>query len=329
MTSLIRATVISGIDEVIREAGGDPVPILRRRGIDPSSVGDFDRFVGYDNAAGVMGDAARQLSLPEIGLRLGGRQSVQILGPVGVIFRNSATVGEALDGVCRFIDKIAPMDAARLERSQHAAVFTYDAILANSFHRSLMVEKSLSVAMGAFRWILGDDFVPFSVSFDHRRLSDTSAYEEVFGGRVQFEAAANAIQLPLRTLEQPVPGRDRAALELAEHYLAGIRPGLTVGEHVAEVTRQLLVVDNGTLADVARALALHPRVLQRRLAGEGLTFESILDGVRRSMAWDLAASGIPAGQIARELGYAEQSSFSRACRRWYGITPRELSAQAR
>lgn len=329
MSSLIRATVISGLQEVIREAGGDPSALLRARGVDPDSIEDFDRFVVYEGAAAVLGDAARQLSCPDLGLRLGQRQSVQILGPVGVIFRNAATVGDALDGLCRFVGRIAPMDTATLVRTPHEAIFTYDAILSNAFNRSQMIEKVMAVAMGTFRWILGADFVPLSVTFDHRNLAPPARYREVFGRPVDFEAEHNSIHLSLRTLEQPVPGRDAAALTLAEQYLVGIRPDLNIGEHVGEVTRRLLVVEHGTLIDVAKALGLHPRVLQRRLAEEGLTFEQVLDGVRRKMAWELAAAGIPAGQIARELGYAEQSSFSRACRRWYGESPRQLQARLR
>jgi len=68
-------------------------------------------------------------------------------------------------------------------------------------------------------------------------------------------------------------------------------------------------------------------VVQRRLAEAGTSFEEILDDVRRTMAGQLAATGMQAQQIATMLGYSEQSSYARACRRWYGESPRQLAAR--
>lgn len=72
---------------------------------------------------------------------------------------------------------------------------------------------------------------------------------------------------------------------------------------------------------MGKPMSLHPRVLQRRLAESGTSFEEILDDVRRDMAWDLSATGIQISRIATMLGYSETSSYTRACRRWYGESP--------
>ena len=58
-------------------------------------------------------------------------------------------------------------------------------------------------------------------------------------------------------------------------------------------------------------MSLHPRVLQRRLAESGTSFEEILDDVRREMAWQLSATGMQISQMAKMLGYYEQSSYAR------------------
>jgi AraC-like DNA-binding protein len=83
-------------------------------------------------------------------------------------------------------------------------------------------------------------------------------------------------------------------------------------------------MNRATLVAVAHEMAVHPRVLQRRLAESGASFEEILDDVRRAMSWQLSATSISISQIATMLGYSEQSSYVRACRRWYGESPRQL-----
>ena len=57
---------------------------------------------------------------------------------------------------------------------------------------------------------------------------------------------------------------------------------------------------------------------------ERQAFEAILDDVRRELAWELSATALQVSQISTMLGYAEQSSYARACRRWHALSPRQL-----
>ena len=83
------------------------------------------------------------------------------------------------------------------------------------------------------------------------------------------------------------------------------------------------------VAAIARSLRTHPRTLQRRLADEGATFEAILDDVRRVAAHRLVTqTDLPFTQVTAMVGLTEQSALSRAVRRWYGVTPRQLRSTA-
>ena len=70
---------------------------------------------------------------------------------------------------------------------------------------------------------------------------------------------------------------------------------------------------------------MHERTLQRRLGAHGLYFEKVIDQLRRMRAADyLPHTALPLSQVAALLGYREQSSFNRACRRWFDATPQEF-----
>lgn len=70
---------------------------------------------------------------------------------------------------------------------------------------------------------------------------------------------------------------------------------------------------------------MHPRTLQRRLAAEGQTFESILDDVRRRTALEvIVETDLPLCHVAALVGLAEQATLTRAVRRWCGLTPSAL-----
>jgi AraC-like DNA-binding protein len=74
--------------------------------------------------------------------------------------------------------------------------------------------------------------------------------------------------------------------------------------------------------DIATLLNLSVRALRRELAASGKTYKDMLDDTRRE--WALAYLGKPHGAIdaaAYLLGYSSTAGFSRAFRRWTGLSP--------
>jgi AraC-like DNA-binding protein len=71
----------------------------------------------------------------------------------------------------------------------------------------------------------------------------------------------------------------------------------------------------------ARILGVSPRTLQRRLDDGGVTFETLVDGLRRDLAIDGLRRGAMVTEVAMALGYSDTAHFTRAFRRWTGRTP--------
>ena len=93
---------------------------------------------------------------------------------------------------------------------------------------------------------------------------------------------------------------------------------------MADLARRLLKCSAEVIAD---QLAMHPRMLQRRLVSEGVRCQDIIERERRDEAARyLADARLHLSQIAGLLGYSEQSALNRSCRRWFGKTPRQYRA---
>lgn len=81
----------------------------------------------------------------------------------------------------------------------------------------------------------------------------------------------------------------------------------------------------GTKADIAALLSMHARTLQRRLRGDGSTFEAICEDVYKETTLRLLReTDIPLKQLAGALGYAEQSVLTRSCNRWFRTSPSRI-----
>lgn len=79
---------------------------------------------------------------------------------------------------------------------------------------------------------------------------------------------------------------------------------------------------------IARALGMSARNLQRHLAEEGTSFKALLNEARVSLAGHYVEEGrLSVTAVAFVLGFADTSTFSRAFKRWTGLSPRDYAAR--
>ena len=62
MSDLIRATNLWGFDQLVRQLGGDPLPLLERYHIPPEERRDDSSFLLYRNLAALFEDTAQTLN---------------------------------------------------------------------------------------------------------------------------------------------------------------------------------------------------------------------------------------------------------------------------
>lgn len=72
---------------------------------------------------------------------------------------------------------------------------------------------------------------------------------------------------------------------------------------------------------VARDLGYSRQTLYRRLKAEGVTYEQLLDGLRRRLALRFMREGLSVKDAAYRLGFSDPAAFSRAFKRWTGTSP--------
>ena len=93
--------------------------------------------------------------------------------------------------------------------------------------------------------------------------------------------------------------------------------GAPMIDRVRNALLELLPSGRGSIEDVARQLAMSRRTLQRRLQGEGTSFQIVLNGLREELANHyLQNSTMSGAEISYLLGFSDPNSFFRAFHAW-------------
>jgi len=332
MGSLIRATNLWGFTDLVRELGGDPEELLGRFNIPVAIEQDHDAFVSFRSAAHLVEVTAEELGCPDFALRLSRWQGLDILGPIAVIARNEQTVRDGLLAVARYLYIHSPALKLEIEPSTTGQDlnFNYEITEPGLAQLRQCYELSMANFSRIVGLLAGPDTHLGLVSLMHEQVGPMSSYEDTLACPVRFGQSRYTFQVPASLAAKPIDSADETTRRIATKYLESefVPVESTLADQVAALSRALLPVGHCTTEAIAEQLAMHPRTLQRRLAEDGVRCQDIIDVERQRQAVRyLAEPRLYLGQIARMLGFAEQSSLNRACLRWFGKTPRQYRAE--
>ena len=129
----------------------------------------------------------------------------------------------------------------------------------------------------------------------------------------------------MEAVDKILPGSHPQLAELNDQimieYLAKLDQDHISQKAKATIDDQL---PSGNVTDeiVARSLYMSSRKLQRQLKKAGTTFNTLLNEVRQDLAKKyLREEDTSMTEIAFLLGFSESSAFSRAFKRWTGVSP--------
>lgn len=326
----IRASILRGLPALITDLGGDGEGYLASYGIDERLPGQHDAFVSLHVVEKLIEDAAQRLGVPDLGLQMAARQDTHILGPLAIAMENSRTVGDALDCASRFLFVMSPA----LSHEVIADPMGNPGVLAIRYASSTgaISPQSIDYGIGLVHRVVtlvsgGGAYGLRSVRLPHPALAAEELYRHHFGAEVTFDCDHAALRVPRHLLTVPVVGGNELLRDIAVDFLESHfgHDDVPVTDLVSAILEGQPGSDRPDLAKVARLLSLHPRSLQRRLVAEGTSFKDLVDRARRDQAHKLVTTtDLSFAQVAAQLGMGEQSSLTRAVKRWFGTSPSEL-----
>lgn len=309
---------------LLQALGGDPHRIAREVRLDLAQLDDPEARIPISVAGRFLRDAANAVECPQFGLMVGLEGGFGALGVVGHLARHSPDVRSALRDVSDYLHHQESAGTTTLSVERDMAVLDYVLEGGDITGADELNDAAMGIGMAILRYMCGPAWHPTEVQLTRARPSDIGAFRRVLDARLRFGAERNAIVFPATWLEHKLQRADPGLHRILEEKLDSLDAvqGTDFVARVRAVARaQLLAADAGAAA-VARRLAISRRTLHRKLEAGGTTYERLLDETRYAIARQLLAnSNSPLLDVAVALGYANPGAFTRAFRRWSGMTP--------
>lgn len=259
------------------------------------------------------------------GLDLGATLDVATHGPAGLVAVTAPSLGGALDAVARYLTVRTPFVDLRVTRDRERYTLRVVEPCDLGRARVPLLEMVLLSLQATIESALGRRMHHATFVMPSARPAYWRRYDQVFHAPVAFTGAEAAVSLPAEWLELPCPLADTVLHRGTCARLESMRQRLA-GDFVdVQVARLLESGDDAGLSLGATAVRLRmsPRTLVRRLGRRNASYRELLDAHRRARAAELLAQAqLSVAEIADRLGYDEPTNFSRACRRWFGVSPR-------
>jgi AraC-like DNA-binding protein len=146
------------------------------------------------------------------------------------------------------------------------------------------------------------------------------------GVRLRFDAPSDSIVFDARLLALPMLTADRELhsilVEKAEQELERVPEVQSLSHRVRSVLLEELHAGYVDCVWVSSKLGLSRRSLSRHLKQERTSYTDILNSVRREVGRHLLVrTRLSVQEIATRLGYSLTGAFTRAFRRWEGMSP--------
>jgi len=315
-------------------AGLNPDQVYQAAGFNPSILENAGTRISADQFIKIWDALEENNPDPVLGLHLGEKI---FLFPGHIIFllmMNAPTLKDAIDIFCKYFNLLSDIVSPQFKQTKTLAEIIND-VHTEDYSASRHASEGLLAAYASVLNRISRNKIQFdSVYFTHEQPDDISEHQRIFNAPLFFNHSESKLVFEASYLRLPVILSNQTILKSLEKMAQSLQERIyPVGpwtEKVRQVILRKLNKKEVDIESIARELAVSIRNLQGQLEKEGVTYQRLLDQVRKEKAvYLLEEKNIPISEITFLLGYSEQSAFNRAFKRWMGFTPGQYRSRER
>jgi AraC-like DNA-binding protein len=323
---LVRAKYVYAYAAVLDRLGAPRWRLLERVGLSDRVLEDPEAIIPARQAWAFIESAALREGIDDLGL-VASDMSIQDYGEFSDRLLLVPNLNQALKAFCQLSLHEYSRADFYVAQSERSTWFCRGPIEGNDTEKKHVELHVLTMMIATVRLAAGPDWHPPIVLLQTKNASRVQQHHLLAHSTVRFDNRITAFEVPQHLLPKNLPTsaafEDTREYERLEHeFPVAIR----------QVVEGMLLEGVPRIASVAEAVGGSVRTLQRRLSDIDTTFSDIVEEAKmKSANRMISQSDCTLAEIAHGLGYSDQAHFTRAFRRWNGVSPgvfRRLKAQA-
>ncbi len=308
--------------------GLDTQALLDAAGLSHAMLADADARIPVESSDALWIRAYEAANDPHLALHAAEALPFGAYKVLDFITCNAPTIGEGLTRVLHYFPIVDARGSLSITRQDNAFRITMASsagpVPAPAQEYTFAALFLRSRASTNVDWPL--DRVDFAVEAP----PDTGEHERIFQCPVRFNRPRPELTISHDSWSLPVSGANAALFSVLDDHATRLLDEIATEQppsllhRVDAILQQELRGGDASAGHVAKQLGLGERTLQRRLREVDTTYVEVLARARKQMACEyLREPGVSLAEVAWLLGFAEQSSFTRAFKRWTGKPPGE------
>ena len=260
-----------------------------------------------------------------LGLKIGSVINPAAKGLLASWVSQANTLAEALTIFCDNIALMSPSESWTLSDEGDYCLLEFQ-LNTEKGYPVMAIERSLVAMVTWGRALCGVSFELERAEFAFARPVYNELYKDYFGHHLIFDSGYNRLTLSRHLLELPVLNGNeflKGLMAKAAGQVLAVKPSF--GEQVlSKIKKAYQAGEDISVESISHALSVSRQTLFRRLKKEECDFKGLLDQFKKERSLRLLHSDKHnITSVALSLGYKDSSSFTKAFKRWYGLTPKE------
>jgi len=310
------------------ELGGDIKLLAEQFSLPESKLNQPEGRISIPRYMRLGNTAIRIIDRPDIGLEMGKRVKIPLLGLTGFLAMTAKDVASACK-VMAFYERLSSTNCRGqstfyLEDGKGVASF-YSISPYNEFNL-FVVDTVLASQYRIIEWLCGRSGAVERVEVEFPEPEYGKRYEEFFQCPVIFAQERNALIIKQEALSWPLLQRDDNAFsnlkDICNLRLATVTKDRSLSEKVMDEISPLLEGQTPSIEQVADSIGMPPWTLRRKLQDDNTSFQALLNETRQGLAESyMKDTDLAIGEVAYLLGFSSPTAFQRAFKRWTDESP--------
>lgn len=308
--------------------------LFAKTGLNVGHLEDPQARISHRQRLAIYGNAKALAKRPGTALRAGSRQRISDYGIYGYALVSSPTFGQALTFCLDHVTLAGPsVEQISFRVEGQTAILQSHGVDALGELLPFAAEFWRSSMTSLFSRVIETPFPSKRMIFPFSPPDHWRDYERLFNCPIDFNADSMEWHFNSEVLERPCPNANPITVKICQQLCAVMlteKPGDSDLVRKIRMTCLNSLKPFPTASEVAQELGLSVRTFHRRLADEGLSYQSMLDDMRQVVASELLeVTHLSIDQVAERVGFADATSFRKAFRKWTGRSPTDVRSNSR